>query len=488
MDEDIFKDMIDYGDDETDTDVEDFVAEEEDITENEVTDTEEYPTEYTEDMDTDGDYEEEIPQQEDERLIEPMIKPILKWLIPLLLVLALVIFFMTSELSAVKTYRENFIANISRIMYNMGIEPGSEPEEKIEEKTEQENTVEYKEVKATQSNDRVAQYRTDVANDVMITFDGASNSEFAKYRDGVLCTKTNYLCYINKDGEKEWEKNISITDPILKVEGDYYVIAQNGGIRFALCSGQDEVYELNAENNILSANVSANGDVVLITEKAGYKGAIYVYNKRGDNAFAWSSGSSSIISADISAKSRRVAAALLNTDSTVKSGVYLFNIKKPDSYAQRVFDDSIIYNVDFKDDNLNIFADNAMLGMRKSGNISYHIDFGTTELASSAIDDNGDKLLLFTGTSIPVMNIYNNRGKLKNTVSSRKLPDFAYVHDGNVIYNVDREIFLSKLNARIPYKYTAAMDIQGLIPIDEKSFMVIYSNSVSVITMKGVLW
>ena len=77
---------------------------------------------------------------------------------------------------------------------------------------------------------------------------------------------------------------------------------------------------------------------------------------------------------------------------------------------------------------------------------------------------------------------------MKNTVSSRKLPDFAYVHDGNVIYNVDREIFLSKLNARIPYKYTAAMDIQGLIPIDEKSFMVIYSNSVSVITMKGVLW
>ena len=29
MDEDIFKDMIDYGDDETDTDVEDIVAEEE---------------------------------------------------------------------------------------------------------------------------------------------------------------------------------------------------------------------------------------------------------------------------------------------------------------------------------------------------------------------------------------------------------------------------------------------------------------------------
>lgn len=510
MDEDIFKDMIDYGDGEEEetkplkeeeeqvpTDRVDYIADDDaedyffdDGEDEEITEEKAFG-EYTEDMD-EPEYEDELimfdESLDDERLVVPMIKPVLKWLIPLFVVLAAIIFVMTSNIGPIKTYRENFMANVDQLMYDMGIDLYTQEEESGEKSNGGDNAVEYHEVPEEEGDDGTAQYRTDVVLDVKITFDGASNARFARYGEGVVCAKTNYICYINKDGIKEWEKNVSIIDPILKSEGEYFMVAQKGGVKFAMYRGSEAVYEGTSENNILSGNVSANGDVVLITEKPGYKGAIYVYNKRGDNAFAWSSGSASIISADISPKSRRVAAALLNTDDQVKSGVYLFNIKKPDSYAQQLFENTIIYNVDFKDNNLNVFSDTAMTGMKISGKISYVIDFGTAEIALSNLDDNGDKVMLFTGTNVPMMNIYNKRGSLKNTVSARKIPDFADIYDGNIIYNVDREIFLSKLNTRIPYKYTAAMDIQGIVPIDSKSFMVIYSNSVSVVRMKGVIW
>lgn len=505
MDEDIFKDMIDYGDEKPASEEEEMQeseeAAEEEMPEAVIDNTEssyeeeeentasEFVEEYTADMDEEEyEYEYEAPEEEEEALVAPMIKPMLKYLIPLFAVLAFMVFMMTSNIGAIKTYRENFIANAGQLMYNMGIDLSQE-EAPDENTVEDESSVEYKEVvPVSEEDDETVQYRTEVLSDVKLTFDGASGAKFVSYGEGVICAKTNYLCYINKDGVIEWEKNVSIIDPILKAEGDYFLLAQKNGVRFVLYSGAEEVYQSSSEDNILTANVSANGDVVLVTDKAGYKGAISVYNKRGDKAFAWSSGSASIISADISAKSRRVAAALLYTDDTVRSGVYLFDIKKPDSYAQQSIEDSVIYNVDFKDDNLNVFADNSMTGMKISGKISYNIDFGSSELALSGIDENGDKIMLFTGNNVPMMNIYNKNGKLKNTVSARKIPDYAHVFDGNIIYNVDREIFLSKLNTRIPYKYTAAMDIQGIVPIDSKSFMIVYSNSVSLVRMKGVLW
>ncbi len=493
MNKDIFDDMIDYGDDISDEETESIkedVSEIEEEIEEEVSETEEEEnirvvSEYTEDMDEpDDDYEFIRFEDDDDRLIEPLVKPILKWLLPVVVLVGVIVFITTSQIPGIKAYRENFAANIAVIMDNMGI---SFEKEEEPEKEGNPNAMKYRDIDETNSADNV-QYRTGVASDVKLTFEGASKAQFVTYGEGFVCAKTNYICYINKFGEIEWEKNVSIIEPILKCEGEYILLAQRDGTKFVLYRDSEEIYFKNTDDNILTANVSANGDVVLVTDKNGYKGAVNVYNKRGDVAFSWLSGNAFVISADIAAQSRRVAVALLNTDDTVTSSVQMFDIKKPDSYAQYDLDDAIIYNVDFKDDYLSVFSDKALVGMAKSGKIMYTIDFGAAEPSLSNIDENGDKVLVFTSDNIPMINIYNKRGKLKNTISASKLPNFADVIEGNVIYNVDREVFLSKYNTRIPYKYTAAMDIQKLIPIDEKSFAVVYSNSLSVVRMKGVIW
>ena len=447
-----------------------------------------------EDIEYDFDFEHDY-QEADTRLVIPMIKPILKRLIPVLLIILVVIWAMTSENFMVRNYRQNFVQNIKHIGEKTGLTtPGKIEEEEVPKENYAEGLMEYKEeAKEIEEgtdggNEQQVQYRTGVASDVMITHDGAASAQFVKYREGVILASTNYLSYINKDGVVEWEKNIAITDPILRSEGDYYIVAQKNGNKFTLYSGEKAIYDRAAEYNILNGNVSSDGDVVLVTEKPGYKGAVSVYNKRGDNAFSWSSGGASVISADISASSRRVAAALLNTDGKAKSSVCLFDLNKSDSYARQDFDETIVYKVDFKDEMLNVFADNALIGMKTNGKISYKIDYGDSEATRAALADNGDKLVLFTGTNMPMMNIYNKNGKLKNTISSQKVPGYAYIYDDNIIYNVDREIIVNRLGTKIPYKYTAVMDIKGLVPIDNRSFMVIYSNSVSMVRMKGVLW
>lgn len=442
----------------------------------------------SDDEDFDYDYEYEEEDFGDTRLVAPMLKPLIKKLIPLLIVLLLLIWVTTTDNFIVRNYRENFVRNLGNITDTLGIDISNNDEEQTDDSPDG-AMVEYRETEAVDDeNANKTEYRTDVESDVMITFEGAADAQFVQYREGVVCASANYLCYINKQGIVEWEKNVAVTDPILRTEGDYFLLAQRDGNRFAMYKGSDAVFDKTADNNILTGNVSANGDIVLVTDKPGYKGALEVYNRRGDKAFAWSSGGASIISADISAESRRVAAALLNTDNTVKSSVYLFNIKQSDSYAQSEFDASLIYKVDFKGDDLNVFADNALIGMKHSGKEMYRIDFGDSDVTRTSLSDNGDKLVLFTGTNIPMINIYNKRGKLKNTISSQKVPDYAYIDNDNVVYNTDREIIMGKTNISIPYKYTAIMDIKGIVPVNDRSFLVIYSNSISMVSMKGMLW
>lgn len=259
-------------------------------------------------------------------LVVPMLKTILKWLIPFLAVIIAVIFIMTSPNSAIEGYRHNFTNNITNIMHSIGI---SSEQDTPKNAPENSDAAQYKEVTKTENKpEPAAQYRTGVEKEIMINFEDASASQFIYYENGVICAKTNYLCYIDKQGNIVWEKNTPITSPILKAEGEYFLVAQKGGTKFSMYCGENAVYDSNTEHNILTGNVSSNGDVVLVTEKPGYKGAVTVYNKRGDTAFAWSSGSASIISADISPKSRHVAVSLLNTDKGAKSSVYLFDIKK----------------------------------------------------------------------------------------------------------------------------------------------------------------
>ena len=434
----------------------------------------------------DYDYEHFDEEIGDTRLVAPLIKPLLKKLIPLFAVLSVLVWGMTSDNFFIKSYRENFAENFSRITNGMNIGKSNENGENAAERGD---VVEYKEIKEENRGEVYkTEYRTEVESDVMITFDGAADSSFVNYREGVLCAATNYICYVNRDGVIEWEKNVAVTDPILRSEGDYFLLAQRGGNKFTMYQGEKTVYDKTAENNILTGNVSENGDVVLVTEMPGYKGAVAVYNRRGDKAFAWSSGSASVISADISAGSRRVAVGLLNTDGRVKSSVCMFNINEADSYARMEYEGSAVYKVDFKSDNLTVFADNTLIGLKHSGKEIYRVDFGDSEVTRVSLSDDGDALVLFTGTNIPMLNIYNKKGKLKTTVSSQKVPDYAYIDNGNVIYNTDREIIMAKTNIKIPYKYTAIMDIKGIVPVDEKCFMVIYSNSISMVKMKGMLW
>lgn len=419
----------------------------------------------------------------------PMILGMLKIAVPVAALALIAMFIITSNNTAITKYRTNFSANTEKLLDNIGI--NIYESNKASEEEENVNKVEQKKVKNEASNEVVVDdssgepYKTETLSSVMVPFQGASEASFVKYGSGIVCAKTNYICYINDKGEKEWEKYVSITNPELHAEGKYILLNQKNGTKLLLYKNDEQLYEINSDDNILSCSVSANGDAALVTEKPSYKGAVVVYNKRGDKAFSWSAGSADIIAADISDNSRRVAAALLHTDGRVSSSVYLFDINRTDAYAKADFDDTLVFGTEFKGNSLTVFSDRFITGMDDKGKIGFNTGFDGAELISCGVDDGGNKIALYTQDNIPFINVYSANGSLRHTMKLKRMPDYAAIEKGNVIYNIDRDIILGKPDAKKPYKYTAAMDINGLMPIDDSSFMLIYSNGVEMVRMKG---
>lgn len=376
--------------------------------------------------------------------------------------LAAVIAFITVDTGIIGNYKKNFSQNFSHIFANFKPEKKSVPRETL---------------KPTE------QYNTKIKSNKTMSLEGAGSTEFAPYRGGVVCAKMNHMSFMDSGGNVVWETDTAIVDPILRAEGNYILLAENGRNKICLYNDSRLVYDTDDPDTITAAQLSSNGDVVIVTNKPSYKGGISVYNKTGAQIFSWSSGSDKVICADISAASRRVAAATLNTDTAVKTIIQLFDVNETESLAKVEMENTVVFDVQFAGKTLNAFGDNRIAGISSSGKIIYDNVFEDGQLSHSIADSDGNKLLVLDENNVPTVNLYSPRGSLKDSVTLTGIADFIDISGRNIIYNTGRDIYFGDIYAKVKNKYTATMDIKKLLILSESSFVIVYSNSIEFVTV-----
>lgn len=313
----------------------------------------------------------------------------------------------------------------------------------------------------------------------IMPFENASSSQYAVTPDGIVAVKSNYLMVCNSKGEVSWDTATSVINPILKAEGDYIMIAENGGKKICLYRDKKPLYAIQIENDIQNASLSPDGDVVVITKRQYYKGTIEVYNTQGNQIFSWNSGTDYVINADISESSRRVAAILLNTDSNINSNLVLFDITKTESYATQTFPNTVLFKCDFVNETLNLAADNRISGMSIRAKVLWDVIYENENFLKYVCDDEGNKLVLLESKNIPQLKVYSKSGSNTQTITTDDIPDYIDIKDNIILYNNNRSVLFGKPNKA--QKYTASMDIKGLKIIDKNTFLVIYNNSLEFI-------
>ena len=403
------------------------------------------------------------------------LKPLWATIIVCIMLVFSYLFFIT-DTGMVGIYKSNFSYNFSLLMRVFGIEYTPANGIPIIGDNSVFGTTAHAEGEAT-----------DVAYDTIdeikasIPFSEAGTASFHRYEKGVVCVKSNYICYITHKGEKKWEAETQISNSILSVSGKYIAVAGKNSTHLNLYKGKNLVYSIDTADKIKTCSVSEKGDVALVVDKTAYKGGVSVYNKKGEEVFSWISGVNYITSARM-LKSRNVAVSLVSTENAVKTYVMAFDIYKTDPINGTEIPDSLVFDLSGYKNDAYICADNSISSVNSDGELNYLIRFDDMEISHTASDGKGWRGVSYISDNLPYINVYTRKGVLYSASSVESIPDFLDVFKSTVLYNNGRDVLCGEADG-IKSRYAAPMTVKNLIMINRHTYMVVYENSLEIIKL-----
>lgn len=400
-------------------------------------------------------------------------------------------FFMT-ETGIIGTYKRNFSYNMGLLLRTFGVEKDNSNNVLDEIKEYQKYIGASNPISdfftatglsitayAEDGNSR-PEYDNKFKKIATLPFQGAGDAKFCEYDDGVICAKANYICYITKKGDIKWEYTTPISQPILSVAGKYIAIAGEDSTQLLLYKKDKLLYTVEAENKIKACSVSEKGDVALVTDKTAYKGAVCVYNSKGEEVFSWISGVNYITSATIG-KNRCVSVSLVSAEDDITSYVMVFDIYSPDPIGGSEFANTLIYDTSSYDKTTLAYGDNSISGVDDNGETKYNVLFDSMAITHTAEDINGYRAVSYTDNHLPYLNVYTHKGKLRYSIAIEVSPDYIDLFKSTVLYNNGRYIICGKANDDKKTIYSAPMSVKNLVMFNKNTYLVAYENSLEII-------
>ena len=318
-------------------------------------------------------------------------------------------------------------------------------------------------------------------NKTIIPFADADNAAFMESGKGVVCAKSNYACYISSDGKKRWETETTISNPVADTGGRYLAVATKGGKQVSLYRDDKLQYTVEVDNNIRDCKVSAKGDIVLLTDKPSYKGAVMMINRKGEKVFSWSSGVNYITGIEV-LDNRNIAVALSNTDESVTSYLMLFDIRSTEPKNGVEIKDTLLYEIFTDGKNICINGDNYMARLSSGGDTQYDQRFDDVIITHSANDDvKGTRVLTYNEHNLPYLSMYDKKGKSTETYRIENTPDYLSVYGTTIAYNNGRTIICGNVRDEVKTAYRAPREIKKLILLSNSSYAVVYGDCLEIV-------
>ncbi len=163
-------------------------------------------------------------------------------------------------------------------------------------------------------------YPVDISGDSVVSMQVFGNNV-------ALLTDTSLLVY-NSSGALTVDRGHTFADPLLCTGGEYMLVAELGGNRYTLHSKKEAVRDGTASGAIVSAAVSDNGQVALVTGSSkSYMSEVLVFDRKGNKIFHWYSAD--LLVADVAFSPRQKEIAVLGFSAVggdMRSTLHVFSL------------------------------------------------------------------------------------------------------------------------------------------------------------------
>lgn len=141
----------------------------------------------------------------------------------------------------------------------------------------------------------------------VISYPSGSSKSILPFGNGLAVCSDNMLSFEMPGKYSQMETNLSYANPVMRASNQYLLIFDRGAYRFTVTNTLNELYSQTMSSPITNADIAANGNVAIVTDEAGYKSAVRVYNVDNEHLYTWSTNDYYIMSAALSSDGQRLA-------------------------------------------------------------------------------------------------------------------------------------------------------------------------------------
>lgn len=194
---------------------------------------------------------------------------------------------------------------------------------------------------------------------------------------GVL-TDGNVALYA-KNGKQLLSYTHGMTDPIVKAAGRRFLLYDRGGTKLVVRMRDKVLFEKEFDYKIISANISSDGWITVVTAAQRYASQLHVWNSAYDEEiFTWSSSGEYIICSAADSGSKTVAAATLtaNASGQMVTTVHIFTTEAAVELGKKDFSGEAAVSLEYNSSgNVKIICDSMAAVIDRSGNVLGRFDF-----------------------------------------------------------------------------------------------------------------
>lgn len=198
---------------------------------------------------------------------------------------------------------------------------------------------------------------------------------FASVDGGLAIVSGSGLEYYDKLGETVIKEFFTMSSPVIVSNGRQGLIYEAGGATLKVFDSGGYILELKSEEAIISASLSENGWMAVVTRASGYKDSVTVYslkNRSMEPVYTWYSGSAYVLDAAVSPDNKHMAALSFSESG---SRVVLFDLKSEGELGSYSVSGSLLIDIEYLSENsIAAVSENSVLFM--DGSAGYVNEYG----------------------------------------------------------------------------------------------------------------
>lgn len=243
--------------------------------------------------------------------------------------------------------------------------------------------------------------RTENGQAESFRYDGGANSSFARVGDDLFVCSPSGVRLYSESGNAYVEQTCTLSTPVLSTGGSCALVYDAGGSDLFVCRDREIVFSLSAQpgHAILSASLSAQGCLTVVTQASGLKGSVTVYDTSFEAILDVNLSSRFITDAILSPDGKTLALATSGqTGGIYDSQIAFYSLDRatgenePDAVCS--LGNNAILKLGWPSDPLRVLGENALSYVSPDGALVGSYSYGWRYLKGFSLDGDGFCTLL----------------------------------------------------------------------------------------------